>query len=72
MKQWIEETRNKIPRPSRLERDLSTLTNLDIMRKIKFQERSEGKEGMRAHACGIADKGLSLSLSLLVWVGWVE
>lgn len=52
--------------------DLSTLTNLDIMRKIKFQERSEGKEGMRAHACGIADKGLSLSLSLLVWVGWVE
>lgn len=52
--------------------DLSTLTNLDIMRKIKFQERSEGTREKRecGHACGVTDKGLSLSL--LVWVGWVE
>lgn len=69
MKQWIEETRNKIPRPTRLERGSFYAHESGYNAENQISRKERGKEGMRAHACGIADKGLSLSFS--VGVGWM-
>lgn len=74
----IEETRNKIARPTRLERVsrgsfYAHESGYNAENQISRKER--GNEGTRekrecGHACGVTDKGLSLSP--LVWVGWVE